>query len=311
MTKMTDTIVSVIIPTYKRAVDISRAVDSVLNQTLESLECIVVDDNGVGTPEGEETAAVMLKYADDPRVKYIRHEVNKNGAVARNTGIKVAVGKYISFLDDDDAYMPTRLERMCEKMNDLDESWGACYTGYVKHQANGKDQFSDEKQEGDLFLKALSRSLYIGTGSNLFFRHSAVDKIGLFNESFRRNQDLEYLIRILSNYKIAYVDEVLMEAFYDIRTVSPTFEQSKEREEIFRKNFKEYLEGLSDKQKRSVQIMYDIDWIRACIGYKKFSDLVKTIKKAKIPLYVYWQYAKYAYDRWKRCVSYGFDVVLK
>lgn len=307
---MFDYKVSVIIPTYKRAEDITRAVDSVLNQTIDSFECIVVDDNGVGTPDGEETAIVMLRYEGDKRVKYIRHEINKNGSAARNTGIKVAKGEYISFLDDDDAYMPTRLEKMYNRLHDLDNSWGACYTGYVKHLASGKKQFSDEKQEGNLFLKALSRSLYIGSGSNLFFRREAVEKIGLFNESFRRNQDLEYLIRILKSYKIAYVDEYLMEVFYDIRTSHPSFFQSKKRELYFRECFKSQLEGLSEKQIRSILIMYNIDWIRACFGYRKFRELFETIRAAKIPFYIYINYAKYVFDRWKRNVCYGFDVIL-
>ena len=303
--------VSVIIPTYKRAEDVTRAVDSVLNQTIDSFECIVVDDNGVGTPDGEKTALVMSRYEADKRVKYIRHEINKNGSAARNTGIKAAKGECISFLDDDDAYMPTRLEKMYNRLHDLDNSWGACYTGYVKHQPNGKDQFSDEKQEGNLFVKALMRSLYIGSGANLFFRREAIDKVGLFNESFSRNQDLEYIIRILQSYKIAYVDEVLLEVFYDIRTSHPSFAQSKEREIYFREYFESYQEGLSEKQIRSIQIMYDIDWMRACFGFRQYRELFVTVKNAQIPFYVYVQYFKYIIDRWKRNVCYGFDVKLK
>lgn len=308
---MNDIKVSVIIPTYKRSEDITRAVNSVLKQTIDSLECIVVDDNGLETLDGEKTAAVMSQYANNPRVKYIRHETNKNGSAARNTGIKASSGEYVSFLDDDDIYTPTRLEKMCKKLDGLDESWGACYTSYVKHQMNGKDQFSDEKKEGDLFFKALMRSLYIGSGSNLFFRRSAIEKTGLFNESFKRNQDLEYLIRILQSYKMAYVDEVLMEVFYDIRTAHPSFEQSKEREKYFRKCFEQYLIGLSEKQVRSINIMYDIDWMRNCFGLKQYKELINTFIKAKIPIYIYVKYVKYAYDRWKRNVCYGFDVVLK
>ena len=85
--------VSVIIPTYKRSRDILRAVESVLSQTIDSFEVIVVDDNGIGTIEGEETAKIMQRYVNENRLTYIRHEHNLNGAVARNTGIKRAVGK--------------------------------------------------------------------------------------------------------------------------------------------------------------------------------------------------------------------------
>ena len=121
--------VSVIIPTFKRSEDICRAVDSVLAQTIDSFEVIVVDDNGEGTPDGEKTAQMMSRYAGDARVIYCRHEVNKNGAAARNTGIGVARGKYIAFLDDDDTFCPERLQKMYDKMESLDDSWGACYTG--------------------------------------------------------------------------------------------------------------------------------------------------------------------------------------
>lgn len=302
--------VSVIIPTYKRSEDIARAVDSVLAQTIDSFEVIVCDDNGIGTEDGEKTEQVMAAYAEDPRVVYCRHEVNKNGAAARNTGIAVARGEYIAFLDDDDTFRPERLQKMYDKMEALDSSWGACYTGYVQHKANGTDQYSGEKNEGDLYVQALMRALYIGTGSNLFFRRSVVEDIGLFDVSFRRNQDLEYLARVLKKYKMAYVDEVLMDAYYDIRTHHMTFAQCWEREQNFREKFAHHLTELSSKQKREVLIMYEIDWIRLCISSKKYGAAIKTMFKARIPLKVYWRYFLYIRNRMKTKTSYGFVVKL-
>lgn len=307
---MRDIIVSVIIPTYRRSQDIARAVDSVLSQTFKDFEVIVVDDNGIGTEEGDKTAAVMSRYAGEERVIYLRHEQNKNGAAARNTGIAAAKGRYISFLDDDDIYLSQRLCRMVEKMETLDESWGACYSAYVKNMKDGSRQYSAEKSEGDVFLQVLMRSLYIGTGSNLFFRKTAMDEIGEFDVSFRRNQDLEYLTRITGKYKMAYVDEVLMEAFYDIRTVSLTFEQTCERERLFRERFAHHLDGLSQKQKREVLIMYELDWIRLCIQKRKLFAAMETALKARIPLRVYWDYLCYAWNRKKNKTSYGFVVKL-
>ncbi len=303
--------VSVIIPTYKRSEDIQRAVDSVLAQTIDSFEVIVVDDNGVSTEGGEKTAQKMAKYADDSRVIYCRHEENKNGAAARNTGIAAAHGKYIAFLDDDDVFRPERLQKMYDRMETLDDSWGACYTGYVKHMPNGTEQYSGEKGEGDLYVQALMRALYIGTGSNLFFRRSVIEDIGLFDVSFRRNQDLEYLARVLKKYKMAYVDEVLMDAIYDIRTTHMTFEQCWEREKNFREKFSCHLEALTPIHKREVLIMYEIDWIRMCISRKKFGEAVKTAMRAKIPLKVYWRYFLYVCHRMKTKTSYGFVVKLK
>lgn len=300
--------VSVIIPTFKRSEDIARAVDSVLAQTLKEFEVIVVDDNGIGTEYGEKTAEVMKKYESHERVVYLRHEQNQNGAAARNTGIKAARGEYIAFLDDDDAFLPERLYKMCQKMDSLSDEWGACYTGYVKNMANGTQQFSNEKAEGDVFLQVLMRSLYIGTGSNLFFRKKAMDDVGLFDISFRRNQDLEYLVRITKKYKMAYVDEVLMQAFYDIRTTHLSFEQSRDREALFREKFKCHLDELDAKSRREVLCMYNLDWIRLCIAYKNIGAILKTVFTARIPLKVYFNYLSYARDRSKNKTSYGFVV---
>ncbi len=303
--------VSVIIPTYKRSEDLCRAVDSVLAQTLNDLEVIVVDDNGIGTEGGIKTAEVMAQYSDNDRVVYLQHEVNKNGSAARNTGIRAAKGEYVAFLDDDDAFLPERLEKMVARMEQLDDSWGGCYTGYVKHMPSGKDQYSSERCEGNIFLQVLMRSFYLGSGSNLFFRRSVIDKVGEFNEQFRRNQDLEYLVRVCHLYKMAYVDEVLMEVFYDIRTVRLTHQQTVERETLFRDNFRPYLADLSKKEKRAVLIMYNIDWIRYLINRKKWFSAIITALKARIPLYVYVNYFKYIRDRQKNRTCYGFVVTLK
>lgn len=302
--------VSVIIPTYKRTEDITRALESVLSQTLESIEVIVVDDNGIGTECGLQTEEAMRKYSNDYRVIYIQHEVNKNGSAARNTGIRASKGEYISFLDDDDVYCPERLEKMCAKMDSLDDSWGACYTGYVKHQANGTEQYSSESVEGDVFVQALMRSFYIGTGSNLFFRRSVIEDIGLFDETFKRNQDLEYIVRVLKKYKIAYVDGILVEKFHDVRTVYLTLEQSIERENTFREKFGHHLEELSAKAQREIKIMWDIDWIRILLSRRLYGKALKTALTARIPLKVWFAYVKYVIARKRDKSSYGFVVSL-
>src|SRR5699024_12399636 len=96
--------VSVIMPTYKRADMLERAINSVLNQTYNDVELIVVDDNNPNTVYRKETSKVMKKYKNYNRVRYIKHERNMNGAVARNTGIFYSTGELITFLDDDDWY---------------------------------------------------------------------------------------------------------------------------------------------------------------------------------------------------------------
>ena len=88
--------VSVIIPTHNREEFLRSAITSVLNQTFQEFELIVVDDFS-----GDHTAEVVRSFTDT-RVRFIQHKTKKGGAAARNTGIRNAHGKYIAFLDDDD-----------------------------------------------------------------------------------------------------------------------------------------------------------------------------------------------------------------
>lgn len=302
--------VSVIIPTYHRSECIQRAVDSVLSQTLKDIEVIVVDDNGIGTPDGIATYGAMSKYKSCTNVIYVQHQKNMNGAVARNTGLKMAKGEYISFLDDDDIYLPNRLEKLVNCLEKYDSSWGLCYSAYVKRMPNGSLQKSKEKVEGDIFLQVLMRSYYLGSGANIFVRREVIEKIGLFDETFKRNQDLEFLVRATKDFKVAYVDEVLMEIFYDIRTSNLTYEEQKKREKLFREKFSNYLTKLPVKESRAVTIMWDIDWIRLSLTSGKYFEAIKYMLKAKIPFKVYISYLSYIYDRYKNNISYGFFVRL-
>lgn len=115
--------VTVIIPTYKRSVEfLSRAVKSVIDQTYKNIEIIVIDDSPSNYIERDN----IKKYMDsivNQDVKYYQNEKNMGGSLARNRGIELATGEYISFLDDDDEYMPEKIEKQIKFMlyggNDL------------------------------------------------------------------------------------------------------------------------------------------------------------------------------------------------
>ncbi|MFC7193467.1 glycosyltransferase family 2 protein [Halosimplex aquaticum] len=115
--------VSVIIPTYNRATLVKRAIQSVLNQTFKDFELIIVDDaSDDETPE-------VIDSINDARLEYIRHDLNRHGGAARNTGIKYASGKYIAFLDDDDEWYPTKLERQVERFETVSNEIGSFIAG--------------------------------------------------------------------------------------------------------------------------------------------------------------------------------------
>lgn len=101
------TFFSIIIPTYNRAYLLPIALDSIRIQTFPDWECIIVDDGST-----DNTKDLAQKYIEkDKRFRYI-HQENKERSVARNNGIKNAIGKYICFLDSDDSYLPERLSSL-------------------------------------------------------------------------------------------------------------------------------------------------------------------------------------------------------
>lgn len=102
--------VSIIIPTYNRAHLIERAIESVLHQTYQDFELIIIDDGST-----DNTDDIINKFQKkDDRIIYLKHDRNKGGSAARNTGIKASRGEYIAFLDSDDEWLPEKLEKQMD-----------------------------------------------------------------------------------------------------------------------------------------------------------------------------------------------------
>ncbi len=104
--------VSIVIPTYMREQRfLGRAIESALSQTYPKTEVVVVDDNEPNTVHRKRTIALMEAYRCRENLVYVQNEKNLGGAIARNRGISIAKGDYITFLDDDDMYLPVKVER--------------------------------------------------------------------------------------------------------------------------------------------------------------------------------------------------------
>lgn len=199
-------LVSVIITTYNTNDKLYRAINSVINQTYKNLEIIVVDDNGVGT-EGQIIAEkIIKKFSHLNNIKYIKHEKNKNGAAARNTGIKASYGEYIAFLDDDDFFLPTRIEKcVCEILKK--ESDGVISSvGFINNNKIYKINTVAVKEVRQYDL--LINNNLLGTGSNIFIDKKVLQKLNSFDEEFLRYQDIEFMIRFLESFKLTTFDYV-------------------------------------------------------------------------------------------------------
>lgn len=196
--------VSVIIPTYKRPEKLPRAIDSVLGQTYPNVEVIVVDDNNPDTEGRRETEAIMASYENNPRVIYLKHETNKNGSAARNTGARYSNAEYLAFLDDDDEFFKEKIASQVARLQSLPDDYGCCYSTFCSEKDGKRGPMSKECREGDLCEVVLTRQIMIGAGSNLLVKKSFFDQIGGFDETFKRSQDVEFLVRLLKICKIAH-----------------------------------------------------------------------------------------------------------
>jgi len=299
-------LVSVIIPTYSRPTFLDRCIGSVLNQTYKNIEIIVVDDNDPDTKERYETEQVMEKYADNSVITYIRHTKNKNGSAARNTGWKIATGEYITFLDDDDEILDTKLEKQVSCLENLDSSWGACYTGYKLIKEYGEDQFSSEKRSGNCYVDALMRTMFMGSGSNLFLRKSVVDSISGYDESFVRNQDIEFLVRVTEKYKIAHIDETLLIIYQEGKRKKRTFEELEKITKYYLDVFSDRINSLPVKEKERVIAVISLERFRQSLYNKSLLKGLRILKENKIsPKYIF-RYLRYLLRRIITKESYGF-----
>jgi glycosyltransferase involved in cell wall biosynthesis len=201
-------LVSVIIPTFNRAGVLYYALHSILNQTLQDFEVFVVDDASTdATPE-------LIEYFNDPRIHYIRFSTNKKAAAARNAGMQRARGKYIAFLDSDDEWLPSKLEKQVACLEALSDEWGCCYTGAFVNKVGGltRHRIYRPRKSGDLVRDLLMGNFVIWTPT-FMFRRSCLDEIGLMDERLVRSQDVDFYIRLLSRYKIASISEPLANIF--------------------------------------------------------------------------------------------------
>jgi glycosyltransferase involved in cell wall biosynthesis len=203
--------VSVIIPTYNRVGVLYYALNSVLNQTLQDFEVFVVDDASTDmTPD-------YIAGITDPRVHYIRLPTNRFAAAARNAGMERARGDYIAFLDSDDQWWPTKLEKQVALMDGLSEDWGCSYGGAFVNKTGGltRHRVFRPTKSGYLVHDYLMSKLVIFTPT-FMFRRSCLQHIAMMDEALIRSQDVDFYIRMLEKYKIAALEEPLVDIYVAI-----------------------------------------------------------------------------------------------
>ena len=206
--------ISVIIPTYNRAKSIIQSINSVLKQTYHNLEVLIIDDCS------NDMTASLISNIKDNRIKYIKLKENKGASFARNLGIKMSTGKYITFQDSDDIYHINKIEKqylnLIRKKSDFD------FCQFCLHINESFEViFPRVKQQKNIqrkkILEELCNGNFISTQS-ILVKSTFIKQI-LFDIDFPRFQDYDLVLRIIPICKVSYTKEILVDLYRNVDSI--------------------------------------------------------------------------------------------
>jgi len=203
-------LVSVVIPTFNRRKYICDAIDSVLNQSFRDFEIIVVDD---GSTDGS-GEVIEQKYGD--AVRYV-YQQNQGRSAARNAAMQLARGRYIAFLDSDDAWKPEKLERQI-RILESSEDVGFVHTFTEVINADGSANHIETERRMKLYRKAVKRGYtFLGMSqecimflSSVMVRRSLVETVGPMDQELAAFEDWDWYLRMVRIAKIATLTQRLV-----------------------------------------------------------------------------------------------------
>jgi len=212
-------LVSVIIATYNRANVLGRAILSVLHQSYQNLEILIVDDHST-----DHTQQIVEQFADE-RIRFLRHEANQGQSAAHNTGISQAQGVYVAFLDSDDEWLSPMLEKCIDRFYQ-DEYLGVVYTWAGTRRVDGNLKLVNEFSiSGAIYKEALTQG-YVSHSISMVVKRECFDKIGLWDDSFKVCQDDDICLRLAKEYRFELIPEILAVIHHDVR-IQTTMEEFK------------------------------------------------------------------------------------
>lgn len=197
--------VSVVIPTFNQSYYLGKAIQSVLNQTYQNFEVIVIDDGSI-----DDTRTVATSFGE--KVVYF-YQSNQGSPIARNVGLKMAKGKYLAILDSDDLFLPDRLERGVKVLEEMP------YIGLVHGEVEAIDSkgslisretayikkfYSQEKKQGSGYFRILKGNAMFP--STILFRRECLNRTGFFNPSFVPREDYDWYLRLALTDQVYLLD---------------------------------------------------------------------------------------------------------
>ena len=285
-------LVTIITITLNRASLIHRAIESIQRQTYPYYEHIIVDGNS-----SDNTQEVVLSY-HDPKIKYIKLDQCGPGIQCR-AGFDASSGKYITMLDDDDEYLPTKLEKQVALIESLPSDYGLVYCWMTYFDNATKEQVRIHKTELEGFVGDLAPEKPLVTGTpTMMYRRSVFEEFGgTFNESIGiRMSDWELIARISQKYKVAYVGESLVNVY--VNHGQPQISRQKGRDHyerlvIFHKHFLTEFKSVFDRYPERQWyhlsgLVYSLfalhRWQEAFFYYRKLLSVKCEVKTLLLPV---------------------------
>lgn len=262
-------LVTVIIATYGRSTALKRAIYSVLNQTYSNLEILIIDDND--DVKLKNNVREIVDSIPDKRIKLISNKKNLGGSLARNVGIMNSSAKYISFLDDDDEYLPEKIEKQINLfLNSNDDNLALIY-GFCLQKRNGKP-FKEYKKNiiGHCIFDGMIEC--VAATSQWMCKKELLLKVGMFEDTPCK-QDSYLILKLLCHgYTIDRVPEILS-VFNTDSGVHRISTSSHKKRIVGEEKLREYCRAnynlIDDKQKKEVEYSF---FVRLLHHYYAIND---------------------------------------
>jgi glycosyltransferase involved in cell wall biosynthesis len=201
-------LVSIIMPVYNGAPFLERSIKSVLNQTFNNWELIIIDDDS-----NDNSLQVIQEFLPNKNIILLSNNSNKGIAATRNVGLKNASGLYIALLDQDDEWLPTKLEKQIQLFKSSSVDYALVYTNTKVQLNNGilinkKINIEPGPSIQENLIK-LFQSNFISS-LTVLIKKEYLDEVGFFNEDIRwGGDDYELWLRLATKYKFGFINETL------------------------------------------------------------------------------------------------------
>ncbi len=272
--------VTAVITTYKRPVEIlERALMSVINQTYVNLDVVVVNDYPDDKVLVDKIGQMVDLHRNDRQIQYIVVEKNGGACKARNMALEASNSEYIAFLDDDDEWLPEKIEEQIKEAKQHPNAAIIYCNAYTQVDGENKRdiRFASEQPTGDIYVLMLGKNI-IGSCTFPLIRVDSMRSVCGFRDDMPALQDWELYLRILKNNSAAYVhDPLAIYYFYRGERISANPQKRIDAYEKIHEEFRTDIE----KHKKAASAFYLMGtyFYSFCNSGRAFSYYIKGVKK--------------------------------